>query len=379
MKTPALLRGFCLLYLLLLTNLAAAQQLVTAGTGLRGQYYAGKNFEKLVLTRLDKTIDFTWTIGLNGNRFVSPGPGVPAEWFSVRWTGHVYAPVTGVYTFQMTTDDGMRVWIGGHKVLDSWLDQRVAQYTTHVVLAAGRYYSLRVEYYQVRWATRALLAWQLPNSFDDLSPIPRAYLYPNLPATAKPLFATPPLKLKAPAAAAAALKAAVPPAPSKLETKLAAKRAASTATRRAPLTRSILPGQPRPVLPRAVDTLVTTLPALSATNKGAAVTLPNLYFTQSSTNLLPTSRPTLNSLAQILRQQPALRLEIAGHTDNVGEPTLNLRLSEQRAQVVRKYLVQQGIDSARLVARGYGGTRPMANNGDPQQRARNRRVEVVVQ
>ena len=95
--------------------------------------------------------------------------------------------------------------------------------------------------------------------------------------------------------------------------------------------------------------------------------------------MLPASRPTLNSLARTLRQQPALRLEIAGHTDNVGEPVLNLRLSEQRAQVVRKYLVQQGIDSARLVARGYGGTRPAADNHDPQQRARNRRVEVVVQ
>ncbi|WP_311181763.1 OmpA family protein [Hymenobacter volaticus] len=56
-----------------------------------------------------------------------------------------------------------------------------------------------------------------------------------------------------------------------------------------------------------------------------------------------------------------------------------MRLSEQRAQVVRRYLVQQGIDSARLVARGYGGTRPVADNRDPQQRARNRRVEVVVQ
>ena len=114
-------------------------------------------------------------------------------------------------------------------------------------------------------------------------------------------------------------------------------------------------------------------------SRGTTVTLPNLYFTQSTASLLPTSRPVLNSLARTLRAQPALRLEIAGHTDNVGEPALNLHLSEKRAQVVRRYLVQQGIDSARLLARGYGGTRPVADNHDPQQRKRNRRVEVVVQ
>jgi outer membrane protein OmpA-like peptidoglycan-associated protein len=125
------------------------------------------------------------------------------------------------------------------------------------------------------------------------------------------------------------------------------------------------------------DTVV--LPDLAALSRGAAVTLPNLYFTQSTASLLPTSRPMLNALARRLREQPRLRLEIAGHTDNVGEPALNLRLSEQRARVVRQYLVQQGIDSARLTARGYGGTRPVADNRDPRQRPRNRRVEVVVQ
>jgi len=121
------------------------------------------------------------------------------------------------------------------------------------------------------------------------------------------------------------------------------------------------------------------LPDLSALSKGAALALPNLYFTQSTAALLPSSRPILNALAQTLRTKPDLRLEIAGHADNVGDPGLNLRLSDQRARVVRRYLMQQGIDSGRLVARGYGGTRPVADNRDLQQRARNRRVEVVVQ
>ena len=121
-----------------------------------------------------------------------------------------------------------------------------------------------------------------------------------------------------------------------------------------------------------------SLPDLSGLNSGATVTLPNLYFTQSTAALLPSSRPTLNALARRLREQPAMRLEIAGHTDNIGDAALNLRLSKQRAQVVRRYLLQQGIDSVRLTAVGYGGTRPVADNRDPKQRARNRRVEVVV-
>lgn len=107
--------------------------------------------------------------------------------------------------------------------------------------------------------------------------------------------------------------------------------------------------------------------------------LTSLYFTRSTADLLPASRPTLDALAQTLRRQPALRLEIAGHTDNVGEAGRNLRLSQQRVLLVQRYLVQQGIDSLRLTARGYGGSRPVADNRDPQRRPLNRRVEVVVQ
>ncbi|UOQ66358.1 PA14 domain-containing protein [Hymenobacter volaticus] len=207
MKMLALFRGLCLIYLLLLLRLAAAQPPVPVGTGLRGQYYDGRNFEKLALTRTDKTIDFNWTIGPDGNHFVSPGPGVPGEYFSVRWTGYVYAPVTGVYTFHMATDDGMRVWIGGRKVLDSWVDQRVTRYTARKKLTAGRYYSLRVEYYQVRWDSRVVLAWQLPTKaaelespplIDELDAIPSRYLYTSLPAAVKPILATNPTAAPAP-------------------------------------------------------------------------------------------------------------------------------------------------------------------------------------
>jgi outer membrane protein OmpA-like peptidoglycan-associated protein len=148
--------------------------------------------------------------------------------------------------------------------------------------------------------------------------------------------------------------------------------------RRRLATPSVVPRRPAPVRPVLPASIPAPLPILAALPRGTVVALPSLYFTQSTASLLPASRPTLTALVQALRQRPALRLEIAGHTDNVGKADQNLRLSQQRAQVVRRYLVQQGIDSLRLTARGYGGTRPVADNRDPQQRPRNRRVEVVV-
>ncbi|RPD49485.1 hypothetical protein DNI29_01390 [Hymenobacter sediminis] len=371
---PYLLRQILTGCLCLFSSLALAQHV--PGTGLRGQYYNGKNFEKLVLTRTDPAINFNWTIGPNGDHFVAPGPGVPGEWFSVRWAGHIYAPVTGVYTFQIAADDGMRVWIGGQKILDSWHDQVVTTSTAHLKMKAGGYYSVRVEYYQSDRDSRALLAWQLPdlNTFNEPVPIPTANLYSNLPTNILLLVEATPRKPKAAAVP-------VPTAPLATSTRKPKRKPGPASSVPQPVAQTgpvLTPATPK-AAPAIADTAAAAeLPDLTALSKGTAVTLPNLYFTQSTAALLPASRPVLNALARTLREQPTMRLEIVGHTDNVGEAALNLRLSEQRARMVRHYLVQQGIDSVRLTARGYGGAKPIADNRDPQQRPRNRRVEVVV-
>ena len=75
---------------------------------------------------------------------------------------------------------------------------------------------------------------------------------------------------------------------------------------------------------------------------------------------------------------PTARFEVAGHTDSGGQPSFNLRLSQQRADAVRDYLVLVGVPADRVAAVGYGEDFPVARNATPEGRALNRRVEIVV-
>lgn len=113
-------------------------------------------------------------------------------------------------------------------------------------------------------------------------------------------------------------------------------------------------------------------------NVGDAVRLDNVYFDQSSYRLRPESHPQLDKLAKTLEVNPKLKIEIAGHTDNVGDARLNQFLSENRAKVISSYLINRGISESRLVWKGYGPTKPLATNDTEENKARNRRVEIVV-
>lgn len=137
------------------------------GNGLKAVYYQGENFAEPVFTRVDAAIDFDWQLQ-------PPAPTVLAAHFSVRWTGRIYAPVTGAYTFRLIADDGMRVWLGGRQLLAEWRPPQARVATARVRLTAGAFYSLRVEYYQEGLASRAFLGWNLPGqelafSADDIT------------------------------------------------------------------------------------------------------------------------------------------------------------------------------------------------------------------
>lgn len=108
---------------------------------------------------------------------------------------------------------------------------------------------------------------------------------------------------------------------------------------------------------------------------GQAVVLKNVLFETGSSTLLPTALAEIRQLANLLQQNPALRIQINGHTDDVGAADSNLQLSEQRAKAVYEQLLAYGIDASRLRYKGYGENRPLIANDSQASRAVNRRTE----
>ncbi|GBD32058.1 MAG: hypothetical protein KatS3mg081_2226 [Gemmatimonadales bacterium] len=104
--------------------------------------------------------------------------------------------------------------------------------------------------------------------------------------------------------------------------------------------------------------------------------LTGVNFRSGSAQLTPESHAVLDRVAASLIANPAVRIEVAGHTDASGSRALNMRLSLARAEAVRNYLISKGVAPDRLVARGYGPDRPVADNATPSGRAMNRRVEL---
>jgi outer membrane protein OmpA-like peptidoglycan-associated protein len=103
-----------------------------------------------------------------------------------------------------------------------------------------------------------------------------------------------------------------------------------------------------------------------------------VFFETGRAHIRTISHPLLNEVAQALRDNPTLKVEIQGHTDSQGSDALNLKLSQQRAQAVQIYLIKRGIASDRLVAKGYGESVPIADNRTAAGRSQNRRVEFVI-
>ena len=107
-------------------------------------------------------------------------------------------------------------------------------------------------------------------------------------------------------------------------------------------------------------------------------TLDNVLFETGSYKLTGGSFAELNELAEYLTLKKDISVEIAGHTDNVGDDAANLKLSQDRANTVRNYLIKKGINPNRITAVGYGETQPIADNSTAQGRKLNRRTEVRI-
>lgn len=138
------------------------------GTGLRGDYYADHAFTRLAGTRIDPQLRFDWP--------GSPIDTVPANHFTVRWTGRIQPRVSGTHTFILRADDGVRLWIDGKLLIDTWHRPDIADQRGEIALEAGRLYSLQLDYFDNTSAGEITLWWQATGQAKEI--VPTSQLYP---------------------------------------------------------------------------------------------------------------------------------------------------------------------------------------------------------
>jgi len=141
---------------------------VGTGNGLRAEYYNNINFTDRALTRTDSTVNFNWGGG-------SPDASIGADTFSARWSGQIEALYSETYTFQTTTDDGVRLWVNDRLIIDRFVDQAATNHTGSIDLAAGQRYDIRLEYYENGGAAVSQLAWSSASQAFEI--VPQSQLY----------------------------------------------------------------------------------------------------------------------------------------------------------------------------------------------------------
>jgi outer membrane protein OmpA-like peptidoglycan-associated protein len=108
------------------------------------------------------------------------------------------------------------------------------------------------------------------------------------------------------------------------------------------------------------------------------ILLNNIFFEPNKSDILPSSYPEMDRLVSVLNEHPDMKIELSGHTDNVGPHEDNMKLTQERSESVMKYLVNKGINKDRLITKGYGGSKPIETNEHEAGRAKNRRMEFKI-
>lgn len=111
---------------------------------------------------------------------------------------------------------------------------------------------------------------------------------------------------------------------------------------------------------------------------GRSVKLENVFFDFDSYNLQATSAAEIKEIARFMKQNPTVKIELQGHTDNQGSESYNLKLSQERAEAVRSALIKLGVSASRMVSKGFGASKPVADNKSEEGRALNRRTTLVI-
>jgi outer membrane protein OmpA-like peptidoglycan-associated protein len=337
--------------------------------GFQAEYFADTVFGKKVHTRVDQQLYLDYWLDM-------PAPGIYTDKFSIRWRGRIRPTRTGTYRLYAVADDGIRVWIGGKLAMNEWRLQKANKVLKGAIrLTANKLYDVKAEYFNGKTACYLRLYW----AYENEDPVPLDGKYVMTPTT-KPAVGQQIVakanQAKPSEPTASARKVSAPTAPAKKTVVKTQPKAEPKAQPGSPL--------PDPNVEARKDAQPKAQPAAKEPDtyedlaKDQVVVIDNLQFEQSSYQLVSDCRQVLDKLANTLQKYPQLRIEVVGHTDNVGNPEHNLRLSRQRAGVVRAYLLGRGIAEARLQTEGHGGSRPLASNTTEAGRQKNRRVEFRV-
>jgi len=132
-------------------------------------------------------------------------------------------------------------------------------------------------------------------------------------------------------------------------------------------------------IPKIIEGIESTTYELTLKfSKGKTFTLHNVHFLHAKSTLTTSSYQELKDLLEYMTLKKSTQIEISGHTDNVGDEKQNMTLSQKRAASVKAYLVKNGIDSNRIIAKGYGESQPIDTNDTAEGRKNNRRCEVKI-
>jgi outer membrane protein OmpA-like peptidoglycan-associated protein len=130
----------------------------------------------------------------------------------------------------------------------------------------------------------------------------------------------------------------------------------------------------------ALDKLNTGGVTVHEEARGTVIMLPGaVLFTTGKSTLMPGAKERLNRVADVLKDYPNKKIVVEGHTDSTGKAAMNDRLSQQRADSVKDYLMTRGVPSKQITTKGFGASHPIATNSTSEGRAENRRVEIIIE
>lgn len=137
---------------------------------------------------------------------------------------------------------------------------------------------------------------------------------------------------------------------------------------------------PRTVIldPNEITDLRKVIRNIVLTPAGEAIRLNRLIFAQGKARIEPESHGELDQVALMMKDNEKMVIQLEGHTDNLGDAKANMKLSQERVDAVKKYLVQKGIAKSRIRTKAFGGTQPLTTDTTPQARNTNRRVEMRI-